>query len=172
MKRILIAAVAENGIIGDKNRLIWHLPDDLKRFKKLTFSQAVIMGRKTFESLGKALAGRENIIISKNPEYSTENARIVSSLQKAFEKALSFDVEKAFIIGGAQIYALSLNLCDELNITRVHADFVGDALFPEINERYWEKISEEYHPCNKQHPQAFSYINYRKKFNTSINRQW
>lgn len=163
MKRILIAAVAENGIIGDKNRLIWRLPDDLKRFKKLTLSQAVIMGRKTFESLGKALAGRENIIISKNPEYRAENARVVSSLQEAFEKARSIGVKKAFIIGGAQIYALSLNLCDELNITKVHAKFTGDALFPEINERYWKKISEEFHPADEQHPQAFSYISYRKK---------
>ena len=171
MKRILIVAISENGIIGYKNRLIWHLPDDLKRFKKLTFSQAVIMGRKTFESLGKSLAGRKNIIISKNPEYRAKNAKVVSSLQEAFEKAQSFDVEKAFIIGGAQIYALSLALCDELNITRVHAKFTGDSLFLKINEYDWEKINEEFHPPDKKHSLAFSYINYRKKIKTLINQQ-
>lgn len=163
MKLVLIAAVAQNGVIGNRNRMIWHLPDDLKRFKKMTLSHALVMGRKTFESLGKSLPGRKNIVISKNHKYLAKDAIVACSLQEALEKARLLNVQKIFIAGGAQIYAASLNLCDELILTKVHAEFSGDALFPEIDESRWEKVSEKFHPRDAQHAQAFSFVNYRKK---------
>lgn len=156
----IIAAVAENNVIGKDNTLIWHISEDLKRFKRLTLHHPIIMGRKTFESLGKPLPKRKHIVISRTPKEDTEQVFWVNSIEKAIEKAQKWDTE-IYIIGGGNIYQQSMQLSDRLHITRVHADFEGDTFFPEINEKEWELISDEHNESEI----PFSFQIFEKKIN-------
>ena len=131
----IIVAIAENNVIGNNNQLIWHIPDDLKRFKALTMGHHIVMGRKTWESIGRALPGRISIVISRNPNYVAHGAVVVTSLQEAIAKAQS-DTE-IFIIGGAQIYEQALPLATKLYLTKVHRSFEGDVTFPSIDQKEW-----------------------------------
>ena len=142
MKISLIVAVAENDVIGHNNQLIWHLPNDLKQFRRLTIGHCIIMGRKTFESIGKPLPNRTSIIISRNPDFQIENCITVNSLEKAISKAKEIENEEAFIIGGAEIYRLSLPLVDKIYLTKVYHSFEGDALFPTIDETVWQETKK------------------------------
>lgn len=146
----LIVAVADNGVIGRGNDLVWHIPEDLKRFKSLTMEKSVIMGRKTFESirarLGKALPGRVNIIVSRqNPQYP--DALTCRDLPEAIEQAKKTGADEIFIIGGAQIYAQALehNFVNTIHLTRVHQSPEGDAFFPALPPDVWKETSVEAH---------------------------
>ena len=136
-KRIItiIAAISENRVLGKENKLIWHLPEDLKRFKRLTSGHSIIMGRKTFESLPKALPDRHNIVLTKNKEFSAEGVTVCHSLIEAINA--SGDDLKTFIIGGGQIYHQAMELANRIELTKIHKSFDGDVFFPEINCQIW-----------------------------------
>ncbi len=157
----IIAAVARNGVIGQDNRLIWYIPEDLLRFKALTTAHPVIMGRKTFESLGRPLPARINIVISRNPSYKASCAMVVHSLADAL--ALFNPDRETFIIGGAEIYAQALPIADRLYLTEIDADFEGNTRFPSWDRSQWEVIEEEIHPHGKNFPHPFSFLVYERK---------
>ena len=154
----LIAAVARNGAIGKNNQLLVHLPGDLPRFKKLTLGCPVIMGRKTWDSIGRPLPQRRNIVISRNASWHADGAELAASLAAALTSVAA--EPKAFVIGGAQIYAQALPLADELLLTEIDADFEGDAFFPDWNRAGFQQTSREDHST----PQGlrYSYIHYHK----------
>lgn len=144
MKTIIIAALAPNRAIGNKNKLPWDIPDELARFKKLTSGNSIIMGRKTFESIGRPLPNRTNIVVSRSmPE--TKGAIIARSVSEAIELAKPFRKD-AFIIGGAQIYEQALPLVDEMYLSHIKRQYEGDAFFPEFNNQQWTITHEEDHP--------------------------
>jgi dihydrofolate reductase len=160
MKLSIIAALGKNNEIGQGNRLLCRLPDDLKRFKEITSGRAVIMGRKTFESLPKgALPNRKNIVISRNENLKIEGATVCSSLDYALIKLM--DEEEVFIIGGGEIYRQALAIADKLYLTKIHANFPeADVFFPEINYREWREVSRETHPADDRHPYSFSFVTF------------
>lgn len=163
MKRlIVIAAAAENNALGKDNDLVWHLPDDFKRFKSITSGHKIIMGRKTLESFPKPLPNREHIAITRDTDYVPKfPCTIVHSLDEAI--ALVKDGETAFIIGGGEIYKQSMAIATDIELTRVHGTFEADAFFPEIDKNKWELVNEEYHPKDERHDYAFTYLTYRRK---------
>ena len=158
---IMIAAAAENNALGKNNDLVWHLPDDFKRFKELTSGHHIIMGRKTFESFPKLLPNRTHIIITRQKKYQPEHCIVVDSIEKALEFVP--EDENAFIIGGGEIYKQSLEYADVIELTRVHGLFEADTYFPEINPDHWELIEEEYHPKDEKHLIDFTYQTYIRK---------
>ena len=145
----IIAAVTENGCIGINNQLPWYLPEDLKYFRRLTTGGVVIMGRKTYESIGKPLPNRTNIVISRKAGYHPEGIKVVSSLEDALDLAAQVSeingIDDVFVIGGAQIYALALPLANRLYLTEVQKTVEGDAFFPPINSVQWREIGNEAH---------------------------
>ena len=149
MKLSLIVAIAQNGCIGIDNKLPWYLPEDLKYFRRLTTGNIVIMGRKTYESIGKPLPNRQNIVISRNTDFAAEGIKTVTSIEQALDVANSMadisDIEEAFIMGGAQIYEQSLPLAQRLYITEVKKTVTGDAFFPSIDLAQWQEIGREAH---------------------------
>lgn len=159
---IIIAAIGLNNELGKDNDLIWHLPADLKRFKKVTSGHAIIMGRNTFESIGKPLPNRRSIIITRNTSYKKEGCDVVHSLEEAIN--LIKDQKNAFIIGGAQIYkeAIEKQLVDQLDITKVHQNFEADVFFPTIEQSVWEEISEEIFLPDDKNQYTYSFISYKK----------
>lgn len=157
----IIAAVGRNRALGKDNDLIWHLPADLRRFKSLTRGHHVIMGRKTFESLGKPLPKRTNIIVSRNPDYRAEGCIVVDSLEKALEIAQS-DPDP-FILGGAEIYKQALSLADHMDLTYVHEDFEADAFFPEFDREEWELIGRQDFYKDDENPFDYSFVQYKKR---------
>ena len=158
----IIAAIGANKELGKDNDLIWHLPADLKRFKKRTTGHPIIMGRNTFESIGKPLPNRRTIIITRNTSYQKEGCEVVHSLEDAIELIAS--QEDAFIIGGAQIYkeAMEKNVVDQLDITKVHQDFDADVFFPAIDSMVWEEVSRENFSPDEKNLFTYSFINYKK----------
>jgi dihydrofolate reductase len=158
MKISIIVAIAENGIIGSNNKLIWRLSDDLKNFKRITYGHFIIMGRKTFESIGRPLAGRTNIILSKNRNFSAEGCMIFSSVEEALKYSISKDQEEIFIIGGAQIYKEILPIADKLYLTKVHASPPGDAYFPTIDFSEWKEIVHTIVQKNEKNDFDFEFI--------------
>lgn len=141
MRISIIVAVASNRVIGRGNKLIWHLSDDLKNFKKITFGHFVIMGRKTFESIGKPLPGRTNIVLSRNDRFKPEGGVVFSTLENALRYAVENEQEEVFIIGGEKMYTSAIDLADKIYLTRVHASPEGDAYFPELDPSEWLEIS-------------------------------
>lgn len=156
MEISMIAAVADNNVIGKDNQLIWHLPDDLKFFKNTTKGHHIIMGRKNFEAIGRPLPHRTSIIITRQKNYKADGCIVVNSIEEAISKVKNDD--KPFIIGGGEIYKQALPLATKLYITKVHARFEGDTLFPEIKPDEWKTISENYHPEDERHECAFSIV--------------
>lgn len=150
----LIVAVAQNGVIGDRNALLWHISEDLKHFKALTSGHPVVMGRKTYESLGRPLPNRTNVVVSRQ-ELEIPGCRVVHSLDEAL--ALFPGDEEVFIIGGAQIYAEALPRADRFYLTRVFHDYEGDTRFPEWNEAQWRLVSSEAFPCGREYPWPFTF---------------
>jgi dihydrofolate reductase len=155
----LIAAVARNGAIGKDNGLLVHLPQDLPRFKRLTMGHPVVMGRKTWESLGRPLPGRRNIVITHNPHWQAPGAEAVTFLPAAL--ALASGSPKVFVIGGAQIYALALPLADELHLTEIDADFDADAFFPSWPRADFVELARE--PHRDAGGMVFSFVTYQRK---------
>lgn len=162
MLKILVA-FDENRVIGKNNTLIWHLPADLKRFKALTTGHVIIMGRKTFESIGKPLPNRTTIVISRQADLQIEGAIIAHSVEEAILKAKSITREDIFIVGGAEIYALSLALADQILVTQLHDIFEGDAYFPEIPSASWEITEKERGVTDEKNAYQYSYITYTRK---------
>ncbi len=158
---ILIAAAAENNALGKDNDLLWHLPNDFKRFKKLTSGHPIIMGRKTFESLPGILPNRTHIIVTRQEDYFKEGCLIANSLEEAIR--LTNNDGKVFIIGGGEIYKQSLEIADSIELTRVHGNFEADTFFPEIDQTQWELVNKEYHEKDERHNYAFSFLTYKKK---------
>lgn len=162
MKITLIAAAAENNALGKDNDLVWHLPDDFKRFKKLTSHHHIIMGRKTFESFPKPLPNRTHIVITRNSEYvAGEGIIVVDSIDAALDAVMNDD--NPYVIGGGEIYKLALDQATHIELTRVHSSFEADAFFPEINENDWELVAETFHPKDERHDYAFTYLTYARR---------
>ena len=157
----MIAAAAENNALGKDQDLVWHLPDDFKRFKKLTTGHHIIMGRKTFETFPEPLPNRTHIVITRKDNYLKKDATVVSSLEKALEFAKND--EQPFIIGGGEIYKLGMEVADKIELTRVHGTFDADTFFPEIDEEKWKLVAEEFHPKDEKHDYAFTYLTYVRK---------
>ena len=145
----LIAAAAQNDALGKDNDLIWHISEDLKRFKRLTTGHAIIMGRKTFESMPKALPNRTNIVLTKNKNYKAEGAVVASTIEEAL--VLAGEDNQPFIIGGAQIYSLFMDHCNRIELTRVHHDFEADVFFPKIDTSKWKISKEEFISKTEDH---------------------
>lgn len=167
MKLSMIVAVAENGVIGRNNALPWYLPNDLKYFKQTTMGKPVIMGRKTYESIGKPLPGRTNIVITRQADYQPEGVKVVSSVEAARELAESVCLidgqDEAMIMGGAEIYALALPHTDRLYLTEVHADVDGDAFFPEYDKSLWQEVAREDFAAEGPNPYNYSFVVYEAK---------
>jgi len=165
VKLSLIVALAENHVIGRDNKLPWYLPNDLKYFKQVTLGKPVIMGRKTYESIGKPLPGRSNIIITRQPNYqppgANDSVKVVASLQAARELAENICLidgqQEAMIIGGAEIYTLALPLVDRMYLTEVHAEVEGDAFFPSFQRDAWQKVAGEDFAAQGPNPYAYSF---------------
>ena len=139
----LVAALAANGVIGADGRLPWHLPEDLKRFKALTLGHPVIMGRRTWESIGKPLPGRENIVVSRQTAYAAPGAQVAASLDESLARCA--DAPIAFVIGGADLYAAALPIADLLEFTEIGASFAGDTTFPAFDRSAWRETRRESH---------------------------
>jgi dihydrofolate reductase len=158
----IIAAIAKNNALGLNNDLIWHLPADLKRFKKITTGHHILMGRNTFESIGRPLPNRTTIIITRNKEYTKEGCLVAHSLEQALEMAQ--DEEQIFIIGGAQVYkyAIENDFADVLDITLVHHEFEADVFFPEIDDSVWERVEREDFIADEKNKFDYSFLRYKK----------
>ena len=156
----IIVAASENNVIGNNNKLIWHLSDDLKRFKNLTKGHYVIMGRKTFESMPRALPNRTNVIITRKKNYIAENAIVTNSLESALK--IASDDAQPFIIGGGEIYNIALNISDRIELTRIHHNFEGDTTFPEINKEEWIESNRVEKKKDETHSYDFTFITYNK----------
>lgn len=167
MRRALMVARARNGCIGRDNKLPWYLPNDLKYFKQVTFGKPVVMGRKTWESLKGPLPGRTNIVISRQPDYVAEGARVVESLDAALLLAEQIAVidgsEEVIVMGGAEIYRLALPQMERLYITEVHADVDGDAFFPELPAGQWLEQAREDFSAEGPNPYDYSFVVYRRR---------
>ncbi|HEY4539665.1 MAG TPA: dihydrofolate reductase [Faecalibacter sp.] len=157
----LIVAKASNNVIGDKNNLIWHLPNDLKHFKNLTTGHPIIMGRKTYESLGRPLPNRTNIIITRDQNFIDDQIIITHSLEQALAKANEIQ-EDVFVIGGGEIYKQAMEYVDVIYLTEVHHEFNGDTYFPEIDEESFEEVERVHHMKDEKHPYSYSFITYKR----------
>ncbi|MDP0588366.1 MAG: dihydrofolate reductase [Candidatus Endonucleobacter bathymodioli] len=170
MKVAIIAAVAENNTIGMKNKMPWHLPGDLKYFKTVTMGKPIIMGRKTFESLGKPLPGRVNIVISRDESYYHEDIRVVHSLSDALSLAVEIattdGVDELIVIGGAEIFRQALPQAERLYLTRVHHSFEGDAFFPDFDDSQWQESSREDKCTDETSHLTYSYLVMDRKPNS------
>ncbi len=155
----IIVAAAENNVIGKDNDMPWRLSADLKRFKKLTMGHHIIMGRKTFESIGKPLPGRTSVIITRNKDYRQDDCIVAHSLEEAFKMV---EDEEVFIIGGGEIYNMAFDIADKLYLTRVHATLEGDTCIPEINNN-WEEVECEKFLKDEKNQYDYSFIDYIKR---------
>jgi dihydrofolate reductase len=160
---ILIGAAGENNALGKDNDLLWHLPDDFKRFKKLTTGHKIIMGRKTFESFPKPLPNREHIIITRDETYTPgfESCKVVHSLEEALHEVKNDSI--SFVIGGGEIYRQAKTFATKIELTRVHSTFEADTFFPEIDFENWELVDEVYHKKDDKHKYAFTFLTYTRK---------
>lgn len=158
----MIAAIGKNNALGKDNDLLWHLPDDFRRFKQLTTGHKIIMGRKTFESFPKPLPNRTHIIITRDPLYNPNlpSCIVVHSIEEALKLVQDDDI--SYIIGGGEIYDLWMPYADILEITRIHESFEADTFFPEIDEKIWKRTEEEYHPSDERHKYDFTYLTYQR----------
>jgi dihydrofolate reductase len=158
----ILVACDEKYVIGKNNTLIWHLPADLKRFKELTTGNVIIMGRKTFDSIGRPLPNRTSIVITRQTDYKQEGVIIVHSLEEAILKAKSLHRGDIYIVGGAEIYRMAMEVADEIELTLLHDIFEGDAFFPEIDPTVWKVISKERGITDEKNPYQYSFIRYRR----------
>ncbi|PWB27827.1 dihydrofolate reductase [Flavobacterium sp. HTF] len=158
---IMIAAVAENNALGKNNELVWHLPNDFKRFKALTTNHYIIMGRKTFESFPKPLPNRTHVVITRQKDYNPEGCIVVDSIEKAI--AVCPEDEDSYVIGGGEIYTLALPYADIIEITKVHHTFEADAFFPKISKSEWQLVEAETNLKDEKHLYDYTYETYIRK---------
>ena len=167
MKISLIVAVSRNGVIGIDNQLPWHLPEDLKYFKSVTMGKPIIMGRKTFDSIGRPLPGRTNIVITRNSSWQVEGVEVAQTLAQAMTlgklACAQADVDEVMVIGGEQIYRMTLPAADRLYLTEVQAEVEGDATFPEFDAKDWQQVSEQLPEVTDTHPYRFLVLERIKK---------
>lgn len=163
----IIVAAARNGVIGSNNALPWHLPGDLRYFKRITMGKPVVMGRRTFESIGRLLPGRTNIVVTRQPDYAFEGLRVVASLEQALalaeDIALIDGVEELMVIGGAEIYRAALPLAARIYLTEVHADVEGDAFLPAIEWSEWREISRQQFAADDGNPYPYSFVVFERR---------
>lgn len=157
----LIAAAGENNELGKDNDLVWHLPDDFKRFKQLTTGHHIIMGRKTFDTFPQLLPNRTHVVVTRQENYKKEGVIVVHSLERAIE--LTKEDPQPFIIGGGEIYKMGMKAGDKIELTRVHGEFDADTYFPEIDLSKWKLVSEKFHDKDEKHQYAFTYLTYERK---------
>ncbi len=157
MTKSFVVAASENNVIGKNNKLPWNLPNDLKFFKNTTWAMPVIMGRKTFESTGRPLPGRTNIVITRREDWNADGVIVVNDMEKALKAAADTDAKEAFIIGGGEIFKDNITKVDKIYITRVHAVVEGDAYFPEIDPSQWKLISNLDFSADERHNYAYSF---------------
>ncbi len=160
----IIVAAADNGVIGRNNGLPWNLPEDLRYFKRVTMGKPIVMGRRTFESIGRPLPGRSNIVISRNVDFMSPGVQVVTSLDEAL--ALADNIAKIdgtseiVVIGGAEVYRLAMAVADRLYITEVHANVEGDVMLPPVHWPDWRELSREYHAVSADNPFDYSFVVY------------
>ncbi|MDR6569530.1 dihydrofolate reductase [Chitinophaga ginsengisegetis] len=157
MRISIIVAASENNVIGINNMLPWRLPLDLKYFKSTTLGKPIVMGRKTFDSLGKPLPGRPNIVITRQTDFQPEGAYVVRSVEEGVEKAKSFGGDELFITGGSQIFEQAWPLVERIYLTRVYAVVHGDAFFPQLDGAEFELVSDERHEADEKNQYPFSF---------------
>lgn len=154
----LVAAVADNGVIGRGNALPWHIPADLRYFKKITMGKPIIMGRRTFDSIGKPLPGRSNIVVTRDAHWAAPGARPASNLEAALAHAADEGSEEFMVIGGAAIYALALPLASRIYLTQIHAEIAGDTWFPRLDARNWRESEREDFPAGGGSDYPYSFV--------------
>jgi len=164
MKLAIIVAAAENNVIGKNNQMLWTLPEDMRFFKNKTWGSPIIMGRKTFESLGKPLKGRTNIVITSNNEFSPGKAIIVThSIEEAVNESAKTDAKECYVIGGGEIYKLAFPLAHRIYLTRVHTVVQGDTLFPTLNENEWQMVNSTTFEADDKHAYSYSFEIWQRK---------
>ncbi len=151
---VLIAAVSENGVIGRDGDMPWHLPDDLKRFKRITTGHPVLMGRRTWESIGRPLPGRHNLVLTRDAGYTADGATAVHSIDEA---CAAMDGPTLMVIGGGEIYRLFMESANAVELTRVHAEIDGDTTFPPLPEDQWQCVARDRHSADDHHTHAFTF---------------
>jgi dihydrofolate reductase len=160
MRLSLLAAVARNGVIGRDNQLPWHLSPDLKRFKRLTMGHAIIMGRKTFESIGRPLPGRANVVVTRRDDWRPDGVVVAHSIEDALAQAVGDEV---FVIGGEDLFRQTIGRADRLHLTRLDENFPGDTFFPEVDPAQWRLVEREDHGPDADAPFAYSFLVYDRK---------
>ncbi len=165
MRIALVAALARNGIIGKDNALPWHLPADLRHFRRLTLGKPVLMGRRTYESIGHPLPDRINIVVSRTPGYQAPGCIVVDSLEAGIEAGIAAagDGEELMIIGGAALYRAALPMAERLYLTRIEADVEGDARFADYEAEEWEEVAREEHPADACNPFPYCFVTLQRK---------
>ena len=160
----LVVAASENNVIGKNNQLLWHLPKDMKYFKNVTWGMPVVMGRKTFGSIGsKPLPGRKNIVITRQPGWNAEGVSVVNSVDAAASLAAEMNYKEIFIIGGGEIYLIAFERAKKIYMTRVRVDLEGDTYFPVIEKNDWTLVSKTDNPADEKHAYAFSFQLWERK---------
>lgn len=158
-----IVAMNPDGLIGDQNKIPWHLPADLKYFKKITLGHHILMGRKCFDSIGKSLPGRKNIVVTKNPTFIVTDCIITNSIEEGILIAQQNKEEEMFILGGGEIYRQSMHLVNKLYLTMVQFNGSGDVFFPQIDYNEWSLISDEKHTSDDKNNYDYSFLIYKRK---------
>lgn len=158
----LIVAADENNLIGASGAMPWHLPDDLRHFRNMTTGKPIVMGRRTFEAIGRPLPNRDNLILTRNPDYRADGCRVVGAMDEV-EQAVAGDCPELMVIGGAQIYALALPAADRIYLTRIHAQFSGDTWFPTIDPDAWEQVSCQHGSVDERNQYPHSFITLQRR---------
>jgi dihydrofolate reductase len=169
MKISLIVAMDRNRLIGRGNALPWHLPAELQHFKALTLGKPILMGRKTYESIGRPLPGRHNIVISRNPDFSAPGCTVVASVEAAL--AAAGDVEEVMVIGGAQLYAELLPRAQRIYLTRIEAEFDGDAWFPPLADATWQEVACSTQAADERNPYSYSFVTLERRADVATQAQ-
>ena len=163
MKISMIAAMAHDRVIGKDNQMPWHLPADLAHFKRVTLGKPVLMGRKTFESIGRPLPGRRNLVISRNPDYQAEGIEVVGSVEAALALLAGSSVEELMVIGGGHLYAEMLPSADCLYLTRIDLAVEGDTRFPAFDDGQWQRVDCESHSADEKNPHPHSFETWQRR---------
>ncbi len=163
MRLTLVVAAAENDVIGKDGDLPWHLPADLAHFKRVTLGRPIVMGRRTWESIGRPLPGRENIVVSRNEGYAADGARVVGSLAAAIDHARSLGAPELMVIGGAGLYEAAMPVADRILLTRVHARIPGDTVMPPIDDDEWEIAGVSERPADDRNAHRLSFLELRRR---------